>query len=406
MLLALHAAMPPVPSKHLYGGGGGNGLGGGRGGGAGGGHAHLRTEELLPNTPVKLLYSAVFLDPGSRRALSAAHPPRHPNVSCDHVTLRYMPTEAQLRGAGVGTTVTLTVNGVYADHRVHAVRVALDAGFSAATAMDDDRTPHVTIATAPGVPPSDVRKVSDWTAVDPPLQLAGVVGVRVVEVGNELALLPVKIQKKIKDFVDLAQPGEHLKFRDVELSSAERRIVHGFAGDSPLVDSESSGPKGKRRLTLTKRRPVAGCGGAGADDARVVAHAALLDDDAAASKHKKHHSRPSASKQQHTIKDPFLFATLNVDTENEAVRTDGQLTPAGVLGTDLSSCRRTTLFVLRGLQGSGKSTLARFLASVMEDAVVVSADQFFEGKDGTYAFDADKLQEAHAACFRWVEGGG
>lgn len=52
------------------------------------------------------------------------------------------------------------------------------------------------------------------------------------------------------------------------------------------------------------------------------------------------------------------------------------------------------MIVLRGLPGSGKSTWA---ARHHPEAVICSADHFFEGPDG-YRFDESRLGEAHAAC--------
>lgn len=52
--------------------------------------------------------------------------------------------------------------------------------------------------------------------------------------------------------------------------------------------------------------------------------------------------------------------------------------------------------ILRGISGAGKSTYAR---RYFPDAAVVSADEYFV-QDGSYAFDAQKLQEAHEYCFR------
>jgi predicted kinase len=52
--------------------------------------------------------------------------------------------------------------------------------------------------------------------------------------------------------------------------------------------------------------------------------------------------------------------------------------------------------VLRGISGAGKTTWVKANA---QDAVVVSADHFFE-VDGKYIFDPTKLGEAHRACFR------
>jgi Predicted kinase len=50
------------------------------------------------------------------------------------------------------------------------------------------------------------------------------------------------------------------------------------------------------------------------------------------------------------------------------------------------------LYLIRGLPGSGKSTFAKKIAEV-----ICEADMFFE-KDGAYAYDREKLPEAHAWC--------
>ena len=52
--------------------------------------------------------------------------------------------------------------------------------------------------------------------------------------------------------------------------------------------------------------------------------------------------------------------------------------------------------ILRGISGAGKTTWVKANA---QDAVVVSADHFFE-VDGKYLFDPTKLQENHQKCFR------
>jgi len=64
------------------------------------------------------------------------------------------------------------------------------------------------------------------------------------------------------------------------------------------------------------------------------------------------------------------------------------------------------LILLRGLPGSGKSTLAKIILQLPSNAEpeVLSADDFFESKDGIYNFDATKLKEAHNYCqFRCSE---
>ena len=64
------------------------------------------------------------------------------------------------------------------------------------------------------------------------------------------------------------------------------------------------------------------------------------------------------------------------------------------------------LILLRGLPGSGKSTLAKIILQLRstDEPEVLSADDFFEDKEGDYNFDATKLKEAHNYCqFRCSE---
>lgn len=62
------------------------------------------------------------------------------------------------------------------------------------------------------------------------------------------------------------------------------------------------------------------------------------------------------------------------------------------------------IYVLQGVSGSGKSTWAKVRAyeAIKQGRTVAicSADMFFEDALGVYTFDASKLSEAHAACFR------
>jgi predicted kinase len=64
------------------------------------------------------------------------------------------------------------------------------------------------------------------------------------------------------------------------------------------------------------------------------------------------------------------------------------------------------LILLRGLPGSGKSTLAKIILQLrsVDEPEVLSADDFFEDKEGSYNFDPNKLKEAHNYCqFRCSE---
>jgi len=64
------------------------------------------------------------------------------------------------------------------------------------------------------------------------------------------------------------------------------------------------------------------------------------------------------------------------------------------------------LILLRGLPGSGKSTLAKIILQLRstDEPEVLSADDFFEDKEGGYNFDPTKIKEAHNYCqFRCSE---
>ena len=64
------------------------------------------------------------------------------------------------------------------------------------------------------------------------------------------------------------------------------------------------------------------------------------------------------------------------------------------------------LILLRGLPGSGKTTLADIILQQPNNnpQEILSADDFFEDKNGVYNFDVSKLKEAHNYCqFRCSE---
>lgn len=60
-------------------------------------------------------------------------------------------------------------------------------------------------------------------------------------------------------------------------------------------------------------------------------------------------------------------------------------------------------FIMRGLPGSGKSTLVRSIKLRFKEAVVCSADSFFVQEDGSYAYDLEKLPQAHEECATFAQ---
>ena len=73
---------------------------------------------------------------------------------------------------------------------------------------------------------------------------------------------------------------------------------------------------------------------------------------------------------------------------------------------DITNETRGELILLRGLPGSGKTTLAKIILQLRstDEPEILSADDFFEDKEGDYNFDPTKLKEAHNYCqFRCSE---
>ena len=73
---------------------------------------------------------------------------------------------------------------------------------------------------------------------------------------------------------------------------------------------------------------------------------------------------------------------------------------------DITNETQGELILLRGLPGSGKTTLAKIILQLRstDEPEILSADDFFENKEGDYNFDPTKLKEAHNYCqFRCSE---
>lgn len=62
-----------------------------------------------------------------------------------------------------------------------------------------------------------------------------------------------------------------------------------------------------------------------------------------------------------------------------------------------SNNNRGIFLLLRGCSGSGKSEFAKYLQFLNPDAVICTADSYFE-KDGEYQFNPRELAAAHQHC--------
>jgi len=94
-------------------------------------------------------YVGLFLTPQSKRQILKEFPPTHAQVFADHVTLLYEPTEADIAQLELGSLVKVQVKSLHEDAKGQALSINLPP----ALARISNRTPHITISTAPGVDP-------------------------------------------------------------------------------------------------------------------------------------------------------------------------------------------------------------------------------------------------------------
>lgn len=96
----------------------------------------------------KPIYLGVFLTEQAKRQLLQKFPPLYDTVHNDHVTLVYKPSAEQIESFVPGERVTIRVIGYAEDEKGQAVTVSLPSGYK-----KDSGVAHVTLTTAPGVPP-------------------------------------------------------------------------------------------------------------------------------------------------------------------------------------------------------------------------------------------------------------
>jgi len=117
-----------------------------------------------------MTYTALFLDHSSKAALWRHVKdlvPKGWERKCDHVTLQLSHCPFTLRGL-VGSCEATIVGHI--PDRVIAVKVTGEAAD-----LSKNKQPHITIATAPGVPPVRSNDIEDWDVAqfDVPLTLYG-----------------------------------------------------------------------------------------------------------------------------------------------------------------------------------------------------------------------------------------
>lgn len=308
-----------------------------------------------PLIPVKILYSGIFLTPSSKSQLLSLFHPSHKIIYADHVTLKYLPSELELRGLKIGETVSIELIGYYEDDKIQAVEC-----------LYNDESYHVTISTAPCVNPKESINIKIWNKINN-LSLYGIVGVMVQQENDELNSLPEKIKDKIKEFIHSAKHGDVLKFKPNDLSASERSMVHEYAKNNYMT-SESTGKDSDRRLSITFNKKTASS------------------------------INESDNKPRTRVTDAFQYSVMNIISNDTHIVSHGLIDSDGLknisqkLGAILKSERK--IIILRGLSGCGKSSLSKILSDK-----ICSADDYFTENDGTYNFDKEKLGMAHQYCY-------
>jgi hypothetical protein len=128
---------------------------------------------------MKAVYAAVFLD-SPERLLSLASDMTffHADGSgqdwtdyADHMTIQYLPKIDALRDLPIGKIVDLRVSEFVYNTSCVAARIDLSDCVELRNDMDNSH-PHVTIATAPGVPPVHSNSLLEGTGDTPVVRLS------------------------------------------------------------------------------------------------------------------------------------------------------------------------------------------------------------------------------------------
>ena len=122
---------------------------------------------VLEDTAVS--YIGIVLDKSSRQMLLESIPPKHENVTADHVTLIHSPTPEEMELFAEGEPVTIRVAAIASDDKAQAVRVLLPQYYR----DNAKRTPHITISTVPGVQQSYSNEILDEAWAISPFVLMG-----------------------------------------------------------------------------------------------------------------------------------------------------------------------------------------------------------------------------------------
>jgi predicted kinase len=312
-----------------------------------------------PSSPSIVLYSAIFLTPHSKNLLLDTIVPKYNLISGDKIILKNNPSEIELRGFSVGDEIS-----IYVTHICDDIEKNIQLGLT--------KSQNILIISSKTTPDNQLNIMDyQWNPLEKPFELRGIYGVKVMTRIDPLMTLSEKIRNQIIKFSD-GLIGQKLKFKANELSSVERATIHQYAEEN-FMESISTGKPTQRKLTLIIRKEKMS---------------------------KKQFNETDENNSSHRITDPYLFAMLNIITENNHGRIfGGELFENEIMWKTPLKLINRDLIILRGLPGSGKSSIAK----ILNKSSICSADDYFINKEGEYIFESEKLQKAHDYCYGQVE---
>ena len=185
----------------------------------------------LVNSDCKIVpvYTGLFLSIESQWELLKTYRPAHSDLFGSHVTLHFKPTARQLGELPLGKRVQVQVLGESDNGRVQAVVVELPSHVTS-----ENKSPHITISTVPGLPPklANAMLQSKLIKQNKLIYLEGVLGLVVRQATRE--------EREGKEFMDesLSSLSFHTITSQTELKSIAPKLLYTNGGEaSPVATS-------------------------------------------------------------------------------------------------------------------------------------------------------------------------
>ncbi|MBX4198447.1 hypothetical protein KW782_03885 [Candidatus Parcubacteria bacterium] len=109
-----------------------------------------------------IIYTGAFLSKEEREKILARIQPRHKNIFAHHLTIKFRPTEEDMKHVEIGKTISLKVVGVVEDDKAQALVTETD--------ISGNEHPHITLSTAEGVEPvysNELLKTTKAQSIEP-----------------------------------------------------------------------------------------------------------------------------------------------------------------------------------------------------------------------------------------------